>query len=168
VFVQVATPSRERVWAYQTMREEIELLVGHVNGEYGRIGMPAVHYLHATYDRREIVALYLAADVIVVTPLRDGMNLVAKEYVAARTDERGIVVLSEFAGAADQLADALLVNPHDIDGLKAALLEALYMPDHEQERRMRSLRTQVHTYDVDRWAKEFLASLEHCGGTDLG
>jgi trehalose 6-phosphate synthase len=168
VFVQVATPSRERVWAYQSMREEIELLVGHVNGEYGRIGMPAVHYLHATYDRRELVALYLAADVIVVTPLRDGMNLVAKEYVAARTDERGIVVLSEFAGAADQLADALLVNPHDIDGLKAALLEALYMPEQEQERRMRSLRTQVHTYDVDRWAQEFLASLEHCGGADLG
>jgi trehalose 6-phosphate synthase len=168
VFVQVATPSRERVWAYQTMREEIELLVGHVNGEYGRIGMPAVHYLHATYDRRELVALYLAADVIVVTPLRDGMNLVAKEYVAARTDEQGVVVLSEFAGAADQLADALLVNPHDIDGLKAALLEALYMPNQEQERRMRSLRTQVHTYDVNRWAQEFLASLQDCGGADLG
>jgi trehalose-6-phosphate synthase len=121
-----------------------------------------VHYLHATYDRRELVALYLAADVMVVTPLRDGMNLVAKEYVAARTDERGVVVLSEFAGAADQLSGAILVNPHDIDGLKAALLEAVYLPQHEQERRMRSMRTQVRTYDVARWADEFVTSLLAC------
>jgi trehalose 6-phosphate synthase len=162
VFVQVATPSRERVSAYQALRDEIELEVGHVNGEFGRIGMPAVHYLHATYDRRELVALYLAADVMVVTPLRDGMNLVAKEYVAARTDERGVVVLSEFAGAADQLSGAILVNPHDIDGLKAALLEAVYLPQHEQERRMRSMRTQVRTYDVARWADEFVTSLLAC------
>jgi trehalose 6-phosphate synthase len=162
VFVQVATPSRERVTSYQALREEIELEVGHMNGEFGRLGHPAVHYLHSTYDRHELVALYLAADVLVVTPLRDGMNLVAKEYVAARVDERGVVVLSEFAGAADQLVDAVLVNPHDIDGVKAALLEALYMPEQQQERRMRSMRTQVRTYDVNRWAQEFLASLRHC------
>jgi len=166
VFVQVATPSRERVLAYQALRDEIELEVGHVNGEFGRIGMPAVHYLHATYDRRELVALYLAADVMVVTPLRDGMNLVAKEYVAARTDERGVVVLSEFAGAADQLSGAILVNPHDIDGLKAALLEAVYLPEQEQERRMRSMRTQVRTYDVARWADEFVTSLLACEQID--
>jgi trehalose 6-phosphate synthase len=162
VFVQVATPSRERVTSYQALREEIELEVGHMNGEHGRLGQPAVHYLHATYGRHELVALYLAADVLVVTPLRDGMNLVAKEYVAARVDERGVVVLSEFAGAADQLTNAILVNPHDIDGLKAALLEALYMPEQQQEQRMRSMRTQVRTYDVNRWAQEFLASLRHC------
>jgi trehalose-6-phosphate synthase len=77
-------------------------------------------------------------------------------------DERGVVVLSEFAGAADQLTNAILVNPHDIDGLKAALLEALYMPEQQQEQRMRSMRTQVRTYDVNRWAQEFLASLRHC------
>jgi trehalose-6-phosphate synthase len=96
---------------------------------------------------------------MVVTPLRDGMNLVAKEYVAARVDERGAIVLSEFAGAADQLSDAILINPHDIDGLKAALLEALHMPEQEQERRMRALRNQVRTYDVTRWADEFVTSL---------
>ena len=162
VFVQVATPSRERVSAYQALRDEIELEVGHINGEFGRIGMPAVHYLHATYDRRELAALYLAADVMVVTPLRDGMNLVAKEYVASRADERGVLVLSEFAGAADQLSGAILVNPHDIDGLKAALLEAIYLPEQEQERRMRSMRTQVRTYDVARWADEFVTSLLAC------
>ncbi len=159
VFVQVATPSRERVDAYQALRDEIELEVGHINGEHGTIGSSPIHYLHSTYDRPELVALFLAADVAVITPLRDGMNLVVKEYVAARTDNRGAVVLSEFAGAADQLTDAVLVNPHDIDGLKAALLEAMNMPEREQERRMKSMRAQVKNYDVARWADEFIACL---------
>lgn len=159
VFVQVATPSRERVDAYQALRDEIELEVGHINGEFGTIGTSPIHYLHSTYDRAELVAMYLAADVAVVTPLRDGMNLVAKEYVAARVDNRGCVVLSEFAGAADQLTDAVLVNPHDIDGLKAALLQALNMPVQEQERRMKSMRAQVKGYDVARWADEFVTCL---------
>lgn len=163
VFVQVATPSRERVDAYQALRDEIELEVGHINGVHGRIGISPLHYLHATYDRRELVAMYLAADVAVVTPLRDGMNLVAKEYVAARVDDRGVVVLSEFAGAADQLTDAVLVNPHDIDGLKAALLEAINMPEQEQERRMKAMRSQVRTHDVTRWADEFVAALAEAG-----
>jgi trehalose 6-phosphate synthase len=159
VFVQVATPSRERVDAYQALRDEIELEVGHINGEFGTIGTSPIHYLHSTYDRAELVAMFLAADVAVVTPLRDGMNLVAKEYVAARVDNRGCVVLSEFAGAADQLTDAVLVNPHDIDGLKAALLQALNMPVQEQERRMKSMRAQVKGYDVARWADEFVTCL---------
>ena len=159
VFVQVATPSRERVEAYQTLRDEIELQVGRVNGEYGRIGAPAVHYLHSSYDRPELVALLRAADVMVVTPLRDGMNLVAKEYVAARTDLRGALVLSEFAGAADELDGAFLVNPHDIDGLKQTLCQAMRLPGAEAERRMRRLRDHVMTHDVARWAREFLESL---------
>jgi trehalose 6-phosphate synthase len=159
VFVQVATPSRERVEAYQTLRDEIELQVGRINGEYGRIGAPAVHYLHSSYDRPELVALLRAADVMVVTPLRDGMNLVAKEYVAARTDLRGALVLSEFAGAADELAGAFLVNPHDIDGLKQTLMQAMRLPGIEAEHRMRRLRHHVMTHDVARWAREFLESL---------
>jgi trehalose 6-phosphate synthase len=159
VFVQVATPSRERVDAYAALRHEIELEVGHINGEYGTIGSPPIHYLHSTYDRRELVAMFMAADVAVVTPLRDGMNLVAKEYVAARVDNRGTVVLSEFAGAADHLPDAVLVNPHDIDGLKAALLEALHMPEREQERRMRAMRAEVKDHDVAWWADAFVTCL---------
>lgn len=159
VFVQVATPSRERVDAYQSLRDEIELEVGHINGEHGTIGTSPIHYLHSTYDRPELVAMFLAADVAVITPLRDGMNLVVKEYVAARVDNQGAVVLSEFAGAADQLKDAVLVNPHDIDGLKAALLEAMHMPEREQERRMKAMRTQVKNYDVARWADEFITCL---------
>jgi trehalose 6-phosphate synthase len=163
VFVQVATPSRERVDAYAALRHEIELEVGHINGEYGTIGSPPIHYLHSTYDRRELIAMFMAADVAVVTPLRDGMNLVAKEYVAARVDNRGTVVLSEFAGAADHLTGAVLVNPHDIDGLKAALLEALHMPEREQERRMRTMRAEVKDHDVAWWADAFVTCLrEEC------
>ena len=159
VFVQVATPSRERVEAYQNLRDEIELQVGRMNGDYGRIGVPAVHYLHSSYERAELVALLRAADVMVVTPLRDGMNLVAKEYVMARTDLRGALVLSEFAGAADELDGAFLVNPHDIDGLKRTMLAAMRIDPAEAEDRMRRLREHVATHDVNRWAKEFLETL---------
>lgn len=160
VLVQVATPSRERVEAYQTLRDEIELQVGRLNGEFGRIGVPAIHYLRSSYERAELVALLLAADVMVVTPLRDGMNLVAKEYVAARADLGGTLVLSEFAGAADELGDAsILVNPHDIDGLKRSLLAAMRMDDETAASRMRVLRDHVISHDVQRWAREFLAAL---------
>ena len=120
--VQVANPSRERVEAYQQLRDEIELTVGRINGEFGTISHQAVSYLHHGFPREEMAALYLAADVMLVTALRDGMNLVAKEYVAARSDEDGVLVLSEFTGASDELKAALLINPHDIDGVKDALL----------------------------------------------
>ena len=124
VFVQVATPSRERVEQYRILRDDIELLVGRINGDHGQIGRPAISYLHNSYPREEMAALYRAADVMVVTPFRDGMNLVAKEYVACRFDDDGALVLSEFAGAAQELRQAWLVNPYDIDGMKSALLEA--------------------------------------------
>ena len=98
-------------------------------------------------------------DTVTVTPLADGMNLVAKEYVAARLHDDGVLVLSEFAGAADQLTDSLLVNPHDIDGLKWTLLAAIRMDEEEEQRRMRSMRAQVTTYDIQHWADVFLNSL---------
>ena len=116
--IQVASPSRERVEQYRLLREEVEGTVGRINGTYDTMGNTAIRYLHHSYPVEEMVALYLAADVMLVTALRDGMNLVAKEYVAARTNNTGALVLSEFAGAADQLRQAVLVNPHDIDGLK--------------------------------------------------
>jgi trehalose 6-phosphate synthase len=162
VFVQIATPSRERVEQYQLLREEIEQLVGRINGEHGEIGFPVIHYLHSSYDRPELTALYLAADVMVVTPLRDGMNLVAKEYVACRRDLRGALVLSEFTGAAAELKrGAFQVNPYDIDGLKGTLLDALNAEPAEQARRMRSMRRRVIEHDVDRWAQAFLSELEY-------
>ncbi|WP_329521352.1 alpha,alpha-trehalose-phosphate synthase (UDP-forming) [Spirillospora sp. NBC_01491] len=161
VLVQIATPSRERVEQYQILREDIEQQVGRINGEYGEIGFPVVHYMHSSYDRAELAALYLAADVMVVTPLRDGMNLVAKEYVACRGDLRGALVLSEFAGAAAELRrGAFQVNPYDIDGLKDTLLAAVHAGPSEQARRMRTMRRRVIEHDVDRWAHEFLSELE--------
>ena len=159
VMVQVATPSRERVEHYKQMRENIERKVGRINGEFGRVGHPAVHYLHTSVARKELVAFYCAADVMVVTPVRDGMNLVCKEYVAGRHDLGGALVLSEFAGAAAELTSAFLVNPHNLDGVKDALLAALEMDQAEGRRRMRALRRQVLTHDVDRWARSFLESL---------
>jgi len=161
VLVQVASPSRERVAAYMQLRDEIELTVGRLNGTYATISHPVVSYLHHGYPREEMVALYLAADVMLVTALRDGMNLVAKEYVACRHDEDGVLVLSEFAGAADELKNALLVNPHDIDGLKDALLQAVRMPHRERTTRMRALRRRVRENDVARWSQSFLDTLRH-------
>ena len=118
VLVQVAVPSRERVDSYRDLRDRIEGEVGRINGEFGRVGEPAIHYLNQPFDRTLLAALYQATDVMVVTPLRDGMNLVAKEFVAAREDDSGALVLSEFAGAAAELSQAFLVNPYDINGMK--------------------------------------------------
>ena len=123
--MQVATPSRERVEQYRILRDDIDRLVGRINGDLGRIGRPAISYLHSSYPREEMAALYRAADIMVVTPFRDGMNLVAKEYVACRYDDDGALVLSEFAGAADELRQAWLVNPYDINGMKAAMLDGV-------------------------------------------
>lgn len=159
VFVQVATPSRERVEQYRILRDEIDRLVGRVNGDLGKIGRPAIHYLHSSYPREEMAALYRAADIMVVTPYRDGMNLVAKEYVACRYDDDGALVLSEFAGAADELRQAWLVNPYDINGMKAALLDAYHAPPKEVSRRMRAMRKTVRRHDVAAWAATFLDGL---------
>ena len=159
VFVQVATPSRERVEQYRILRDDIDRLVGHINGDLGKIGKPAISYLHSSYPREEMAALYRAADVMVVTPFRDGMNLVAKEYVACRYDDDGALVLSEFAGAAEELRQAWLVNPYDIDGMKAALLEAQRSAPKERSRRMRAMRRTIIRHDVAAWADSFLAEL---------
>jgi len=158
--VQVASPSRERVDAYVHLRDEIELAVARINGDHDTMDHTAIRYLHQGFPREEMAALYLAADVMLVTALRDGMNLVAKEYVATRVDNRGVLVLSEFTGAADELRQAVRVNPHDIEGLKEALTIAVDMPPAEQGRRMRALRKRVLENDVDAWSRSFLAALD--------
>ena len=159
VFVQVATPSRERVDQYRILRDDIDRLVGRINGDLGRIGRPAIAYLHSSFPREEMAALYRAADVMVVTPFRDGMNLVAKEYVACRYEDDGALVLSEFAGAADELRQAYLVNPYDINGMKATMLEAARAEPKDLSRRMRAMRKTVAENDVSHWASTFLAEL---------
>jgi trehalose 6-phosphate synthase len=160
MLVLVASPSRERVQQYRVLRNEVEVTVGRINGEHGAVGYAPVHYLHQSYPREEMAALYLAADVMLVTSLRDGMNLVAKEYVACRHDETGALVLSEFTGAADELGSAFLVNPHDIQGLKEAILRAANIQPREAKRRMRSMRRRVREHDVAYWASAFLDALE--------
>src|SRR4051795_5246936 len=159
VLVQVATPSRERVEHYVHMRETIEQQVGHINGVFGSIAGPAVHYFNQSMPREELAALYRAADVMLVTPYRDGMNLVAKEYVAARGDLGGALVLSEFAGAAAELKQAFLVNPHDIAGVKSQLLRALRVEPAEGAKRMRAMRRYLAKNDLDHWAGSFVAAL---------
>ncbi|SDP65920.1 trehalose 6-phosphate synthase [Klenkia soli] len=160
VFMQVATPSRERVEHYVTMRETIEQQVGHINGVFGSTSGPAVHYFNQSMPREELAALYRAADVMLVTPYRDGMNLVAKEYVAARGDNGGTLVLSEFAGAAAELKQAYLVNPHDKDGVKKQLMRALRADPAESARSMKAMRRYLAKHDLDHWAGSFFAALQ--------
>ncbi|WP_203820822.1 alpha,alpha-trehalose-phosphate synthase (UDP-forming) [Paractinoplanes ferrugineus] len=163
VMVQVAVPSRERVESYRGLKDRIEREVGRINGEYGRVGEPAIHYLNQPFDRADLAALYRTADVMVVTPLRDGMNLVAKEYVAARADDTGALVLSEFAGAAAELQDAFQVNPHDLDGLKKTLLDALDATPADLRRRMQAMRAHITENDIHAWARAYLSALDHTG-----
>jgi trehalose 6-phosphate synthase len=164
--ILVAAPSRERVEQYRLLRDEVEVAVGRVNGEHGELGNPAVNYLHQSYPKQEMAALFLAADVMLVTSLRDGMNLVAKEYVACRNDESGTLVLSEFTGAADELNTAIIVNPHDIEELKAAIVGAAQLPPQQARRRMRAMRRQVQQHDVTFWARAFLVALAEASATE--
>jgi len=158
--VNLAVPSRGEVRAYREFSREVNALVGRINGAFATPSWVPVHYMVRSVPERELVALYRAADVMLVTPIRDGMNLVAKEYVASRTDERGVLVLSEYAGASAELVEAVSVNPYDIDASAEAYYEALMMPGPEQERRMRGLRSRVMKNDVFRWGEQFLRTLE--------
>ncbi len=159
VLVQIAEPSRDDVPGYREIRDEVERLVGAINGDFGRLDGTAVKYLHQSQCFEELVALYQAADVMLVTPFRDGMNLVAKEYVAARGDRPGTLVLSEFAGAAHELRRAVMVNPFDVDDLKSAIDDAVNRPDHDR-RRWGSLRRSVARNDSAAWAERFLGALD--------
>jgi trehalose 6-phosphate synthase len=158
-FVQIAAPSREPVFEYAEMRTKIEQIVGRINGQFSEPGLVPVHYFRRGFTREELVPFYLAADVMVVTPLRDGMNLVCKEYVSTRTDYSGVLVLSEFAGAARQMRRALVVNPRDIEGVAAAMHKAITLGPDEARHRMAVLRTVVRRHDVHEWAEQFLERL---------
>jgi trehalose 6-phosphate synthase len=160
LLVQIAVPTRDDVPGYNELREDVERFVGEVNGQHGRVGRPAVEYLHRSIDPTQLLALYRLADVMAVTPLRDGMNLVAKEFVAARVDGAGALVLSEFAGAAHELRDAILVNPYDQDALVRSLDTALALTEPERRVRMARMREVVLAHTVHDWASSFLARLE--------
>ena len=157
MLAQIAVPSRVEVSPYQALRAEIEQLVGNVNGRWGREDWNPIKLLCRSYPLRELVAWYLAADVALVTPYRDGMNLVAKEYCAANHASQGVLVLSELAGAADELGDALLINPYDLEGLTESIHRALKMPPEEQRSRMQRLNQRIQACDAHYWVDTFLA-----------
>lgn len=159
-FLQVAEPSRVGIGPYDALRQQVDEMLGHINGRFGTTTAMPVHYMYRSFNQQEVVTMYRAADVMVVTPLRDGMNLVAKEFCASRTDEDGVLILSEFAGAAAELGEALRVNPYDVDQLAEVFEQALEMKPEERRRRMRSLRQRVMEYDVHTWARSFLETLE--------
>jgi trehalose 6-phosphate synthase/phosphatase len=164
-FIQVAVPSRGEVDSYQKFKRLVEETVGRINGARSTIRSTPVHYVHRSVSEKQLVALYCAADVMLVTPLRDGMNLVAKEYVAARVNDDGVLVLSEFAGAAVELDSALIVNPYDIEAVAATIKRALTLPPDERRARMTRLRRRVHEYDVHAWAQEFVEHLWRAHGS---
>jgi trehalose 6-phosphate synthase/phosphatase len=165
--IQVAVPSRESVPSYQRFRQEIEEIVGRINGDHATVDWTPIRYLHQSVSPAQLVALYRSADVMLVTPLRDGMNLVAKEFVASRPDEDGVLVLSEFAGAAAQLPEAVSVNPYAIGEMAAAMKQALTMDRRERRRRMQTLRARVAAQDVTWWASTFLSDLQSRERVDL-
>jgi trehalose 6-phosphate synthase/phosphatase len=159
--IQVAVPSRSAVETYKSFRKQLDELVGRINGRFGTAASVPIHYLYRAVTPSQLVGLYRAADVMAVTPLRDGMNLVAKEFIASRTDEDGVLLLSEFAGAAEELGEAIQVNPYDIDAVADAMTAALRMAPEERRTRMRALRERVHAQTVQRWAETFLDELTH-------
>ena len=157
--LQIAVPSRTEIEEYEEFRQDVDEVVGRINGSLGTTRWMPIHYLNQAFSRSALVSCYRSADAMLVTPLRDGMNLVAKEFVASRRDERGVLLLSELAGAAAELGEALPVNPYDVDGIADAISRALTMTPHEQGVRMRALRARVFSNDVHHWVATFLEQL---------
>ncbi len=160
VFTQLLVPSRERVAEYSQLKRQIDEAVGRINGRFSEAGWSPIRYLVRSLPAEELIPLYRAADVALVTPLRDGMNLVAKEYVMAQVTLSGVLVLSELAGAAEELQEALVVNPFDIDAVASALHRALSMQPDERQARMSALRDRVRTHDVHAWVQSFLSTAD--------
>ena len=156
---QVVVPSRTRVPYYQDLKEILEGMVGRINGRFSRLGWIPIHYMYRTLDRVKLLGCYRACEIALVTPLRDGMNLVAKEYCASTVDGNGVLILSEFAGSANQLAKgALMVNPYDREAMADMIYRAFTKELDERRERMRALRAEVKRNDVHRWVHWFLES----------
>ncbi|MFU8828158.1 MAG: alpha,alpha-trehalose-phosphate synthase (UDP-forming) [Phycisphaerales bacterium] len=159
-FVQIAVPSRLSVQQYQEISDRVDSLVGSINGQFSGIGDAIVHYSKQGLSFEELIPLYRAADVMVVTPFRDGMNLVAKEFVATRFDATGQIILSEFSGASKELTDAMIVNPHDVHSLSEAIVESHRRSrERKPSRQMATLHRQVCEHDVHRWSERFTSRL---------
>lgn len=155
----IVVPSRDTVPQYKELREQIDQLVGNINAKFRTLNWAPIHYFYRSFPIEFLSALYKTADVCLVTPMRDGMNLVSKEFVASKTDNKGVLILSEMAGASKELNDALIVNPNNIGEIMRALVQALNMPDIEQEHRMRGMRAIVKKFNIHLWVKNFMDKL---------
>jgi len=160
LLILVVVPSRVGVEHYQLMKRQIDELAGKINGRFGKLDWTPILYQYRSFDFEPLVALYNISDVALVTPLRDGMNLIAKEFIASKSETRGVLILSELAGAAKELGEAILINPNNIEEIAGALREALELPEAEQTRRMRAMQERLQRYDVIRWASDFLHTVQ--------
>lgn len=157
--ILIVVPSRKNVEQYQELKEEVDLLVGRINGEYGKLNWTPVHYFYRSFPLEALSAFYRMAHVALITPMRDGMNLVCKEFIASRLDQKGVLILSEMAGASKELSESILINPNDINGIVEALREALTMPDDEQVRRISVMQETIKRYNIHHWVKMFMERL---------
>jgi trehalose 6-phosphate synthase/phosphatase len=161
--IMVAVPSRTAVETYARLKRRVDELVGRINGRYGTIGWMPIWYLYRFIPMKTLAAYYHSADVALITPLRDGMNLIAKEYVASQTDQLGVLILSEMTGSAKELGDAILVNPNNHEEVAEAIAQALRMPEEEQRSRMENMQKRLSRFTVLRWADEFMNELQKIG-----
>ena len=167
--LQVVVPSRTRVEEYATLKDEIDRLVGAVNGRHTRAGWAPIQHIFRSLTPTELLAYYRVCDIALITPLKDGMNLVCKEYCACSLEGNGVLILSEFAGAAQQLSDgALIVNPFDIEQVADSIKQAVQMPDEERRERMQKLRRIIHEYDVFRWVEHYMSVARQAAGRSPG
>ena len=158
-FLMVVVPSRDSVDKYRHLKEAVDLLVGRINGKYGTVNWTPIHYFYRSFSLADLSAFYRMADVALVTPMRDGMNLVAKEYVASRLDKKGVLILSEMAGASKELSEAIIVNPNDKQQMVDAIHQALTMPEEQQQKSMELMQNTVQHYNIDHWVNLFLSRL---------
>jgi trehalose 6-phosphate synthase/phosphatase len=157
--ILVAVPSRTKVQQYQSLKKNIDESIGKINGDHGKLGWTPIQYIYRSLPFHSLLALYRISDVAMITPLRDGMNLIAKEYVATKTDGKGVLILSEMAGAVEELREAIVVNPNSTEEIAEALKNALSMPEDEQIKRNRSMQERLQNYDIKFWANDFMNSL---------
>ncbi|MBV6645305.1 MAG: bifunctional alpha,alpha-trehalose-phosphate synthase (UDP-forming)/trehalose-phosphatase [Cyclobacteriaceae bacterium] len=167
-FLMIVVPSRDTVPKYKQLKEEIDLLVGRINGNFGRLNWTPIHYFYRSFPLPALSAFYRMAHVALVTPMRDGMNLVCKEYIASKLDKKGVLILSEMAGASKELSDAIIINPNDLDQMVAAIHEALTMPEKEQVERMEIMQESIKRYSIHQWVRLFMERLKYIKSEQVG
>ncbi len=155
----IVVPSRDNVEMYADLKTKIDQSIGEINGKYSKLGWTPIYYFYRSFSFEELIAMYDIADIALVSPLRDGMNLVAKEYLATKSEKAGVLILSEMAGAAIELQEAIIINPNDTDQIESAILTALNMPEEEKKERLKAMQKRISTQTVQKWANDFVKEL---------